>query len=148
MPTTTIPRSSRWRCSRSRRSASCGALDRTRYAARESAACVRLRDDLRGPPGARDRRGAARRGGRGGGGAGGVARGRGAGARARGPRLAERGLPAPGRPRRGAGVVTWKSTATVLRFLQLAGAGAALLELEARMVARDLRAALNPHANP
>src|SRR3970040_630540 len=163
MPTTTIPRSSRWRCSRSRRSASCGALDRTRYAARESAACVRLRHDLRRTPGARDRRGGASDHCR-------VAWARGR-FLARGSlslaagrthlefvvdadeapvlvaRLAELGLPARQRLRRGAGVITWKGTATVLRFLQLAGAGAALLELEARMVARELRAELNRQLN-
>ncbi len=62
-------------------------------------------------------------------------------------RLTELGLPGTWRVRRGVGVVTWKSTATVLRFLQLAGAGAALLELEARIVARDLRAELNRQLN-
>jgi hypothetical protein len=63
------------------------------------------------------------------------------------PLLAERvtaiGLPASWRLRRGRGVVTWKSAETVGTFLRLIGAGAALLELEARQVARSVRGDLN-----
>lgn len=63
------------------------------------------------------------------------------------PRLAahlrEVGLPASWRLRRGLGVVTWKSAATVTRFLQAAGASATLLQLEVRVVARTLRGELN-----
>ncbi|HEX9043405.1 MAG TPA: DNA-binding protein WhiA [Candidatus Limnocylindrales bacterium] len=63
------------------------------------------------------------------------------------PMLAERlgdiGLPASWRIRRGRGVVTWKSADAVVHFLRLSGAGAALLELEARQVARALRGELN-----
>jgi DNA-binding protein WhiA len=63
------------------------------------------------------------------------------------PVLVERldglGLPAAWRLRRGRGVVTWKSGETVGMFLRLVGAGAALLELEARQVARALRGELN-----
>ena len=58
-------------------------------------------------------------------------------------RLASIGLPASGRPRRGRGVVTWKGSESVATFLLRIGAGAALLELEARAVARALRGELN-----
>jgi DNA-binding protein WhiA len=58
-------------------------------------------------------------------------------------RLADVGLPASWRVRRGAGVVTWKSGETVGTFLRWIGAGAALLELEARQVSRALRGELN-----
>jgi hypothetical protein len=58
-------------------------------------------------------------------------------------RLAEFGLPANWRLRRGRGVVTWKSAETVGLFLRRIGGGAALLELEARQVARALRGDLN-----
>jgi DNA-binding protein WhiA len=57
--------------------------------------------------------------------------------------LTEEGLPASWRERRGRGVVTWKSSETVNTFLRRIGAGAALLELEARQVARALRGELN-----
>lgn len=63
------------------------------------------------------------------------------------PRLAARtseaGMPASWRIRRGRGVVTWKSAETVGLFLRRIGAGAALLELEARQVSRTLRGELN-----
>jgi len=58
-------------------------------------------------------------------------------------RLAELGMPAGVRERRGRGVVTWKSGETVATFLRRIGAGAALLELEARGVARSMRGDLN-----
>jgi len=58
-------------------------------------------------------------------------------------RLADVGLPAAWRIRRGRGVVTWKSGDTVGTFLRRIGAGAALLELEARQVSRALRGELN-----
>jgi cell division protein WhiA len=58
-------------------------------------------------------------------------------------RLAEMGLPASWRIRRGRGVVTWKSAETVGLFLRRTGARAALLELEARQVARAVRGDLN-----
>jgi hypothetical protein len=54
-----------------------------------------------------------------------------------------RGLPAAWRLRRGRGVVTWKNADTVGLFLRRIGAGGALLELEARQVARALRGDLN-----
>ncbi len=57
--------------------------------------------------------------------------------------LAEVGLPASWRLRRGMGVVTWKSAERVGTFLRWVGAGAALLELEARQVSRTLRGELN-----
>ncbi len=57
--------------------------------------------------------------------------------------LAEIGLPASWRLRRGKGVVTWKSAETVALFLRLIGAGGALLEFEARRVSRALRGDLN-----
>lgn len=58
-------------------------------------------------------------------------------------RLADVGLPASWRLRRGRGVVTWKSTESIEAFLGRIGANAALLELEARGVARTLRGDLN-----
>lgn len=58
-------------------------------------------------------------------------------------RLAALELPASWRARRGRGVVTWKSAERVVHFLRLAGASGALLELEARAVARSLRGELN-----
>ncbi len=57
--------------------------------------------------------------------------------------LSTAGLPASWRTRRGRGVVTWKSGETVGLFLRRIGAGAALLELEARQVSRTLRGELN-----
>ena len=58
-------------------------------------------------------------------------------------RLADFGLPASSRIRRGRGVVTWKSAESVGMFLRRIGSGAALLELEARQVSRALRGELN-----
>ncbi len=57
--------------------------------------------------------------------------------------LADMGLPANARMRRGRGVLTWKSAETVITFLRAAGGGAATLELEARFVTRSLRSHLN-----
>lgn len=51
--------------------------------------------------------------------------------------------PASWRIRRGRGVVTWKNGEAIETFLQRIGAGAALLEWEARTVARALRGELN-----
>ncbi len=63
------------------------------------------------------------------------------------PRLAEwlglAGLPAAWRERRGRGVITWKSAETVGTFLRRIAAGASLLELEARQVARAMRGEMN-----
>lgn len=58
-------------------------------------------------------------------------------------RVSESGMAASWRIRRGRGVVTWKSAETVGLFLRRIGAGAALLELEARQVSRTLRGELN-----
>ncbi|MEX2011555.1 MAG: DNA-binding protein WhiA [Chloroflexota bacterium] len=58
-------------------------------------------------------------------------------------RVAEVGLPASWRIRRGRGVVTWKSADIVGTFLRTIGATGALLELEARQVSRALRGELN-----
>lgn len=58
-------------------------------------------------------------------------------------RLREVEMPASWRLRRGRGVVTWKSAETIGLFLRRIGAGAALLELEARQVSRALRGELN-----
>jgi DNA-binding protein WhiA len=58
-------------------------------------------------------------------------------------RLTEIGLPAARRLRRGRGVVTWKSGEAVGTFLRRIGAGATILELEARQVSRALRGELN-----
>ena len=52
--------------------------------------------------------------------------------------LAEEGLPAAWRIRRGRGVVTWKSAETDRHVPAPGGAGAALLELEARQVSRAM----------
>ncbi len=57
--------------------------------------------------------------------------------------LADIGLPASWRLRRGRGVVTWKSGETVGTFLRRIGGGAILLEIEARQVSRALRGELN-----
>ena len=57
--------------------------------------------------------------------------------------LRDVGLPASWRMRRGRGVVTWKSGEIVGLFLRRIGAGAALLELEARQVSRAMRGELN-----
>ena len=58
-------------------------------------------------------------------------------------RLADVGLPASWRVRRGRGVVTWKSAESIAAFLGRIGASASLLELEARQVARSMRGELN-----
>jgi hypothetical protein len=58
-------------------------------------------------------------------------------------RLDDMGLPAAWRLRRGLGVVTWKSAESITTFLGRIGGSAALLELEARSVARTLRGELN-----
>ena len=58
-------------------------------------------------------------------------------------RLGALDMPASWRMRRGAGVVTWKSAETIAQFLGRIGANAALLELQARSVARTLRGELN-----
>jgi DNA-binding transcriptional regulator WhiA len=57
--------------------------------------------------------------------------------------LADIDLPASWRIRRRMGVVTWKSTESIVAFLGRIGANASLLELEARAVARSLRGDLN-----
>jgi len=58
-------------------------------------------------------------------------------------RLADLGLPASWRLRRGRGVVTWKSADTIGTFLRRVGAGSSILELENRQVARALRGDIN-----
>jgi len=58
-------------------------------------------------------------------------------------RLAEIGLPASSRVRRGRGVVTSKSGEAVGTFFRRLGAAGTLLELEARQVSRALRGELN-----
>lgn len=58
-------------------------------------------------------------------------------------RLAAVGLPAAVRVRRGRGVVTWKSAETIGTFLRWIGATSAVLEIEARQVARAVRGDLN-----
>jgi hypothetical protein len=57
--------------------------------------------------------------------------------------LASIDLAASWRIRRGRGVVTWKNAETIGTFLRRIGAGAALLELEARQVARAMRGEMN-----
>jgi hypothetical protein len=67
--------------------------------------------------------------------------------RAEAPRLANQltsvDLPASWRVRRGRGVVTWKNAEVIGTFLRRIGAGATLLELEARQVARAMRGEMN-----
>lgn len=58
-------------------------------------------------------------------------------------RLDAVGLPVSARVRRGRGVVTSKSSEAVDAFLRRLGAGATLLEIEARAVSRALRGELN-----
>jgi DNA-binding protein WhiA len=58
-------------------------------------------------------------------------------------RLAEMGLPASARVRRGRGVVTSKSGEAVGTFFRRLGATGTLLEIEARQVSRVLRGELN-----
>jgi hypothetical protein len=62
-------------------------------------------------------------------------------------RLTQLGLPISGRGRRGRGVLTWKSSDTVVAFLRRLGGGAATLELETRFVSRTLRGHLNRVVN-
>lgn len=62
-------------------------------------------------------------------------------------RLAEIGLPAAHRLRRGAAVVTWKSGERISTFLRRIGGGAAVLELDARQVSRAVRGDLNRVVN-
>lgn len=57
--------------------------------------------------------------------------------------LAIAGMAAGWRIRRGQGVLTWKSAEAVALVLRRMGAGASLLELEVRQVARALRGDLN-----
>ena len=57
--------------------------------------------------------------------------------------LAATGIAPSWRVRRGRGVVTWKSAETVHVVLRRIGAGASLLEIEARQIARTLRGELN-----
>ncbi|TME08553.1 MAG: DNA-binding protein WhiA [Chloroflexi bacterium] len=57
--------------------------------------------------------------------------------------LDDAGMPPSWRVRRGRGVVTLKSAETVQLLLRRIGAGASLLELETRQVARTLRGELN-----
>lgn len=58
-------------------------------------------------------------------------------------RLAEAGFEARPRLRRGRSVLTWKRTETILAFLRSCGAGASLLEVESRLVTRQLQGHLN-----
>lgn len=61
--------------------------------------------------------------------------------------LAEVGLPAHARIRRGRGVLTWKGSEQVIGFLRRAGGTAALLELETLLVTRSLHGQLNRAIN-
>lgn len=58
-------------------------------------------------------------------------------------RLGSIGLPASWRIRRGHGVVTWKSGERVVTFLRLVGGTGAVLELDSRLVTRQLHGHLN-----
>jgi hypothetical protein len=58
-------------------------------------------------------------------------------------RLAEMGVRSTRRVRRGRAVLTTKHTETILAFLRLCGAGASLLEVESRLVMRQLQGHLN-----
>jgi len=61
--------------------------------------------------------------------------------------LAEAGLPAHARVRRGRGVLTWKGSEQVIGFLRRVGGTAALLELESVLVTRSLHGQLNRAIN-
>lgn len=61
--------------------------------------------------------------------------------------LADVGLPAHARIRRGRGVLTWKGSEPVIGFLRRAGGTAALLELETVLVTRSLQGQLNRAIN-
>jgi DNA-binding protein WhiA len=58
-------------------------------------------------------------------------------------RLADAGFPATQRERRGRAVLTWKRTETILAFLRSCGARASVLEVESRLVMRQLHGHLN-----
>lgn len=60
-----------------------------------------------------------------------------------GLRLEEKEVKASTRERRGRGVLTLKRTDTIIAFLRLCGAGASLLEVESRLVMRQLQGHLN-----
>jgi len=62
-------------------------------------------------------------------------------------RVAQAGLPANARMRRGTGVLTWKSADMITDFLRRIGASAATLELESRLVNRALTGHLNRVVN-
>jgi len=64
-----------------------------------------------------------------------------------GQHLADVGLPANARIRRGRGVLTWKGSEPVISFLRHAGGTAALLELESVLVTRQLQGQLNRALN-
>ena len=64
-----------------------------------------------------------------------------------GQQLADVGLPANARIRRGRGVLTWKGSEPVISFLRHAGGTAALLELESVLVTRQLQGQLNRALN-
>lgn len=57
--------------------------------------------------------------------------------------LADAGLQANQRLRRGRAVLTWKRTETILAFLRLCGASASILEVESQLVMRQLQGHLN-----
>lgn len=58
-------------------------------------------------------------------------------------RVSEAGFAASMRERRGRGVLTMKRTDTILGFLRFCGAGASVLEVESRLVMRQLQGHLN-----
>jgi DNA-binding protein WhiA len=58
-------------------------------------------------------------------------------------RMGEVGFPASARERRGRGVLTLKRTDTIIAFLRYCGAGASVLEVESRLVMRQLQGHLN-----
>jgi len=58
-------------------------------------------------------------------------------------RLDEAGFRGSDRVRRGRGVTTFKRTETILSFLRFCGAGASVLEIESRLVMRQLQGHLN-----
>jgi DNA-binding protein WhiA len=58
-------------------------------------------------------------------------------------RLEEVGFPATRRLRRGRAVTTWKRTDTIIAFLRYCGASASVLEVESRLVMRQLQGHLN-----
>ena len=62
-------------------------------------------------------------------------------------RLAALGFPASGRIRRGAGVLTWKDSDSIIGLLRRMGSTSAAMEIETRLLARSMRGHMNRVVN-